>query len=216
MGIGFKHGVEDDQQLAHASGDDNFKRFARGFESLSEGADDRVAAFGGEGGHVQGAADRGTSAPDGALTPKGSAVMVEGSQPDQRANLLTVESSEFRKVRQEGHGDRGADAGCTLQDFSLVAPVVVRFEEGEDAFLDSQDVLVEAINHALNALADVPRGARFEPVGLSSPQIDQLPTANDELLEFGLFLRGFGNGAWTDVLAKAGEDRGMQRIGLGQ
>jgi len=66
----FEHGVENDEQLAHASGENDFGLFAAAAEialsqSLSKRSDVFVAAFGGEGGHVQGIPDGGASSPDG-------------------------------------------------------------------------------------------------------------------------------------------------------
>ncbi len=58
MGICSYHRVEDDEQLSHAGGDDDFERFAGFFKALSELADHGIPVFGGKGGHVERASDR--------------------------------------------------------------------------------------------------------------------------------------------------------------
>jgi hypothetical protein len=216
MGVGSEHGVEDDQQLAHASRDHDFERLSGFFEALGEGADHGIASFGSECGHVQNAPDGRTSAPDRALTLKATAVVVEGRQADKRADLLAIELPEFRQVSQKRGGGSRSDARGAAEDSGFTAPVVVGFQEGEDALLDRPDVLIEAIHHVLNALANLSRGASFKTIGFGRAQLDKLPSARDELFQFLLFFRRFGDSARPDVLAEAGNDGGVKAIGLGQ
>jgi hypothetical protein len=68
----------------------------------------------------------------------------------------------------------------------------------------------------LNALSDGARGTGFETIGFGSPQINELSPTEDELLEFDLFCRGFGDGAGTDLLTEPGDDGGIDAIGLGE
>jgi hypothetical protein len=80
----FEHGVENDEQLAHASGENDFGHFAAAAgialsQSLSKRSDVFVAAFGGEGGHGQGIPDGGASSPDGSSSHQRSAVVIERS-----------------------------------------------------------------------------------------------------------------------------------------
>ena len=94
----FQEGVEDDEQLAHAGGDQDLEGFSSLFESLGEGFDNGVPLFGAEGGHVEGASDGGTSSPDGAFSSEASAVAVEGCESDEGSDFLAVELSEFGQV----------------------------------------------------------------------------------------------------------------------
>ena len=75
-----EHGIEDDQQLAHTRCEGQLLRFTSGQQPSVEVPDDGVVAAGYQRSHVQGSADPGTSAPDGAFAPQGAAVPVEGSK----------------------------------------------------------------------------------------------------------------------------------------
>jgi hypothetical protein len=216
MGIGLEHCVEDDQELAHAGGDHDFERFAGIFEALGESANDRVAAFGGEGRHIECATDRSATAPNGTLALEASAVMIEGSQSDERTDLFAVELSELRQIGEEGRGGRGPNTRSAAEDLGLAAPVVVGIKKGQDVLLHPLNVFIEAVDHVLNILADGTRGAGFEAIRLGGPHVDKLSTAGDELLEFDLFFRCFCDGTGPDMLAEAGDDRGIEAVGLGE
>jgi hypothetical protein len=75
--IASQHGIEDDQELPHARGEHDLRRLALGQEASSEGTDHGVVLLGTEGRHVEAAAYRGASTPDGAATSKLAAVTVE-------------------------------------------------------------------------------------------------------------------------------------------
>ena len=62
-----EHRVEYDEQLAHASCEGQLLRLTSGQQPLVEVPDDRVVAAGDQRSHVQGSADPGASAPDGAF-----------------------------------------------------------------------------------------------------------------------------------------------------
>ena len=117
--VGFEHGVEDDEQFAQAGDHDDLKRFPGRFETLGERLDDRIATSCGEGGHVQNATDRGSSAPDGTFAMKVPAVAIEGSQAGQGHDFLPVERAQFREFGQQRNaGDRtGAGNGLVMSPF---------------------------------------------------------------------------------------------------
>jgi len=216
MRVGFQHGIENDEELAHASGHDELEGLARGFESLGEGANDRVAAFGSECGHVENTSNRGASSPDASLTLESTAVVVERSETDERTDLLSIQLSEFGKLSQESRGGGGPDAGGALEDLGLAAPVVVGCEEGEDRFFDLLNVFVETIDQMLNALSNGAGCTRFETIGFGGSEVDELATTEDELLKFGLIIGGLGHGARPNLLTEPGDDGSIDAIGLGE
>ena len=139
MRIRFEERVEDDEEFSHAGDEDDLERFALGFESFGKGPDDWIAAFCSECGHVQDAADRSSSAADGAFAMKASAIAIEGRQADESRDLLSVENSQFRQVGQQRNGGDLADAGNGLDDAPFAFPFIVRFEKLGDPFFDAFD-----------------------------------------------------------------------------
>ena len=65
------HGVEDDEQLAHAGCEGQLLRLASGQQPLVEVPDNGIEAGGCQGSHIEGGADPGASAPYGTFTPRG-------------------------------------------------------------------------------------------------------------------------------------------------
>ena len=69
-----EHGVEDNQQLAHAGGEIQLLRPTSGQQPLVEVPDDGIEAAGYQRSHVEGGAYPGASAPNGAFAPQRAAV----------------------------------------------------------------------------------------------------------------------------------------------
>ena len=220
-GVVFEHGVENDQQLAHASGENDFGLFAASAgialsQSLSKRSDVFVAAFGGEGGHVQGIPNGGSSSPDGSGSQQKSAVTIEGSDADERSDLLAVELSQFGEVGQEGGGGGGSDARHGGHEVDLVLPVVVITNELFDLILDAFELFFEGFEDVLDALAGGLAGGLFETVGLGGAQIDQLTAAFDELLELSQGTFGHFETAGHNDLTEASQDARVEGVGLGE
>lgn len=215
-GIGFEHGVEDDKELAHAGDDDDLELFALGFETLCEGPNDGVTAFGGKSGHIEHGSNGGAAAPDGAFSLKSSAVAIERSQAGQGADLLAVEGSQFGKFCQERSGGDGAHARSAPQQIDFSAPFVIGFETFQQIFLDPLNLTVQDIDQALDALAD--RGCRcgLQAIGLGSPVIDELSPASNKLLKFRVFFRSFRENSRSNVLTEPCDHGGIDPVGLGQ
>src|SRR5262245_53203714 len=117
--IVFEHGVEDDQELAHAGGDDDLEWLSGGVETVSEGPDDGVATSGSECGHVEGTADGRSSTPDGAFALEATTVVVEGRQTDEGTDLLAIESTELRELSQQRGRGGWAHAGGAAEDLGF-------------------------------------------------------------------------------------------------
>src|SRR5579863_9021779 len=200
----FEHGVESDQELSHAGDVDDLEWLAGVFEAFGEGFDDGVRSFCGESRHVEIVPNGFSSAADGALTAKFSAIVIEGSETTQRRDFLSVEFAEFRKFGNEGCGSGGADSGSAAEDVLFVAPVIVRVEEFEDGVLDLFDLLVELIDDVLDAGADFLDRAGIESILFGGAELDELPAAYDAGLELGLFFRRFGHDPRANLLSEVG------------
>ena len=142
-GFIFEHGVEDDQEFAHAGGLNDFEFLAVFFQTFSEGFDGGVMSGRGESGHVEHGSDGGSSAGDVSSALVSSAVVVERSDSDQCRDLLAVKFAQFGEFRQECGGGDLSQAGRALQDLRLVAPVVVGVDELGDGGVNDFDLRVE-------------------------------------------------------------------------
>ena len=77
-GVVFEHGVEYDQQFAHARDERHLLRFTGCQQPLVEILDSRVMAAGYQRSHVEDGPHPGASAPDGAFAPQGATAAVVG------------------------------------------------------------------------------------------------------------------------------------------
>lgn len=140
-----------DEELAHDGGDGDAVVFATCAELLVEGSQDGVAASGGEGGHVEGAADGGTSAADVALAATGSAVVVEGRQAGEGRDLAAIEPSEFGQLGQQAHGGGLAHAFDLAEGFEALAEAAVPVDELIESLLKSGDLSLQHLDELVDA-----------------------------------------------------------------
>ena len=88
-----------------------------------------------------------------AATVKVAAVTIEGSQGDQGGDFLPVEVSQFGQLCQQRDGRDISDAGHTLEEAGFLGPLLVRFNQVGDLGLDGFDLLVQLLDHLLEALS---------------------------------------------------------------
>ena len=184
-------------------------------EPLSEGFDDGVATFGGQGSHVEDAADGLTSAGDGAFTLEGAAISIEGSQADESRDLLAVQLAKFGDIGDDGGGGDAPQAGHRLDELSFVAPVIVGLDDGFDGLFDVADLGFQGVEHGLDALPGGLSSGDMPAIGLLGAKVDELPPAGDKLLDFGLFFGSFLDGGGLHLLSEESQDPGIDAIGLG-
>ena len=84
------HDVNDGEQLTHAGSDSDFEWFMHGQETLVEGFDNRVESSGGQGRHVEHAADALAATIDMARASLRSAVSIEGGHAHELADPLAI------------------------------------------------------------------------------------------------------------------------------
>ena len=88
-----------DEELSGHGDEGNFYSFSIGAQTEVKGFKCRVAASGGDGGHVKGATDFGAPALDKALFAGGTAVSVIRGQTRQGADLLSTDATQLRQLR---------------------------------------------------------------------------------------------------------------------
>jgi hypothetical protein len=122
--------VDSDEHLACDGHESDFGEFAACHEALVECGHGAVAAGCGEGGHVQGDADPGTSTVDGAFPFVGSGVVVVGGDACEGGDLLPIDVAEFGEVGQEAGGRDDGDALLLDDEVRQFGELLVRPDEG--------------------------------------------------------------------------------------
>jgi len=185
-------------------------------EPLGERLDVLVTAGGGKRSHVQGVSDILASAADGTSPHHFAAVVAERRNADERSDLLAIELSQFGKIGQERGRSDLSDAWNGSHEIDLVLPVVVLANDLFDLLLDAGDLFFQGIEHGLDAFLGGLRGSLLETIGLGGSQVDELSTALDELLQFGLGAVGQREATRLDDFPEACEDSRIDGIGLGE
>jgi len=103
-----------------------------------------------------------------------------------------------------------------LNDLGLLFPLIVRLDQRGNLLLEASDLLGEKIDRLLKAFSNEFAAGFFLAVHFSGSQLDQLPAASDEVLEFELFFRDFGLDAQLDGLPESCQDGRVDAIGLGE
>ena len=187
----FEECVEDDEQFAHAGGDDDLEGLSGLFESVGEFFDDGVVAFGGECGHVEGATDGGPSSPGGAFSLESSAVSVGGGESDEGSDFLPVELSEFGQFGEQDGGGASGDPRDALHEVVFGLPLGVALDALEELVFEFFDLLVELVEEFSDTLSYDFRVGGLESVLFGGPMFDELASPRDDFLEDRLYFGGF-------------------------
>ena len=209
------HGIQDYEQFMHTGGHDNFIRFSVLFEPDSQIANDRVAAFCGEGGHIEGASDLFSAAPDMGLAVPFSTGSVPGSQSDQGGDFLAVEFPQFGQVADEHSAGLRANAGGTLDNAIFAFEVVIGVDLVPDELVNFRDLEIERFDHLSDALFDFHMADQIQPVGLLGAQVIELASSSDQFGQLASLGCGVCFGGRFDHLGKLSQDGGIDGIGLG-
>ena len=98
------HGIQDEEQLPHAGGEGNLFWLACGKQSSIKRLDHRIESSSYQGGHVQSSPHRCAATPHFAFASQSATIPVERSDPYQGGNLVAVQFTQFRQLRQQNTG----------------------------------------------------------------------------------------------------------------
>ena len=149
-----EHGIQNEQQLAHAGYESQLLRLTSRQQPLVEVPDDGVAAAAHQRSHVQGSANPGASAPDGPLDSQGAAVPVEGSHSHQGGDLPAVQCAQLRQVSQKSEGKPLSHAGDGPQKVVLLTPYGTLAESLPQVLVQVLQLLLQPAAVGLNAGTD--------------------------------------------------------------
>jgi hypothetical protein len=112
------HGVENDDELAHAGDEANLARLAG--EALGKDGDGGIVLGGHHRGHVECIAKEHTSGLDALGADLSAGAAIEGSDADQRSHLAAGQGSELGQQGDQGGGQNRADRGQAFAEFGEV------------------------------------------------------------------------------------------------
>lgn len=211
----FDHGIENSEQLAHASDQGDFEQFAVSFEPFVKGSNHGIASGGDQGGHVKSAAHRGSTTPDGAPAFEGATVAIEGGDASESGNLSTIESPELRQFSEQcSAGDR-TDALNTAQQIFVLFPDRILLDGSVEVSVGALEILFQPSDVSMDAFSDG-LGGHLQPVFLGTDGCEEVSAARGQCPQ--LHSDGIWQGAqlWANRLGKMSQDIGIDAVGLSQ
>ena len=194
-----------------------FGFFALCGQSLGEGTNDWITTSCRERRHVEHVANGGASARDAARAAVASAVVVERRQADQGGDRLAIEASQFGHFGHErGAGDLG-DAGTRGEQLDLGPPVVVGLQAAGRFRLPIARFLFPGVFSTWRMLFWAARAVaccrRLDSIVRRSMSCRRRATSCISSARCaGIFFQQ----TRLDLLAEAGQDQGVDAVGLGQ
>src|SRR6266852_3232719 len=117
-----KHGIENNEELAHTGDERGLGVLTVGAQPQIESSDSGIAAHSRHRRHIQDAPHLCASAPDTTTAPYISTVAVEWCETSQCGDLLAIEHSQFRQLREQSTREHLADPGHGAQQLVALTP----------------------------------------------------------------------------------------------
>src|SRR6266478_1498838 len=122
MSFVVKHGIENNEELAHTGDERGLGVLTVGAQPQIESSDGGIAAHSRHRRHIQDAPHLCASAPDTTTAPHISTVAVEWCETSQCGDLLAIEHSQFRQLREQSTREHLADPGHGAQQLVAFTP----------------------------------------------------------------------------------------------
>ena len=210
-----EHGVENDEQLAHAGGEGRFRVFPARPQLSVKVLDDWIGTNRGDHGHVQDAPDLGPTTPDTTAAAQATAVAVKGRQSGQRGDLFAIKCTQLGQVREQGGREHLTDPGHRAEQLVALAPDGGLADQAGDFVVEPGEPLFEPADVLINAFVD--HLGRVGPAILfRGEHLNQLTAAVHQGFErLGLRVSQRSHLGF-DRLAKSRQHLRVERVGLGQ
>src|ERR1700743_2984864 len=211
------HGVEDDNQLAHAGNERHLRLFSLGNQALIEGFDDGIVLGGGaEARHVDGVANPAATTLDVALATALSAIVVIRSKADQGRGDLVAYMAKLRHSGDEVSGGRFSEARYALDDLGAFGKICCGLDLGRDCSLELFNFGSQALQDACMRFSNLSRRRMCVLALQPGLDLDQGYACFHQRHQF--LVCGIARLAWGLVkrLRKPGDHLRVDRIVLGQ
>ena len=140
-GLMFEHGIQNGNELAHASGERHLRCFPGCTEALVESLEIRIKTYSDESAHVEHCTYLPASAPDPARASRAAAIAVERRNPGQGRDLLAIECSQLGQISEQGSTGSLADPWHRAQEILLLSPHRRGSDHAAELAIDDDGVL---------------------------------------------------------------------------
>jgi hypothetical protein len=208
------HSVEDYQEFAHTGGDNYFEFFALGSEASGKVQDGRIAPHGGQGGHVKQTADIFSTSPYTGLSCETAGAEVIRRYSYQGCYLLAVEQAEFRQLAQEHGTCLRSYSGRAADDLVFAAELLIGLNVFLDKVIESCNLVIKSLYHFAHACEHLAVTDHLLSVHFLGSQVGKLSASLDQIGQFFGFMAESGPWLGLDDFSEAGQDSGVNRVGL--
>ena len=199
----------------HACDQRDLLRFARADEAHVEGANDRIAACGDQGAHVESRSYRGAAAPHHASPAEGTTIARERRHTRERRDTAPIQLAEFWEFAKARPAHHGTDPGHRAKEVLSRAPDGTALDRVVEVTVDSRELPFEPLNVCANAAPDRNPGM-LEPIAFGPQHPHELPPARQQRVEGLRCLIGQRTRRRTDPLGEQRQDVGVETIRRGQ
>jgi hypothetical protein len=211
----FHHGIQNRQELAHAGGQRDFRRFPCRSQTLIKPHEHRVVSDCDQRTHVQGGPDMGATAPDGSNAAQGPTSPMKGSDPDQGREALAAQGASRWEVEQQGAGTHRAKAGYTAKQCLALAPDGAGPQGRIQLVIEGHQACVEPGNVCLY-IGPQARGCPTETVLFSRPHGHELSVPREYRAQLLRLRVGQGAPHRTYGICQMRQRMGVKTIRLGK
>ena len=151
----FQHSIENGQKLPHTGRQRDFFDLSRGEQPLVKSFDPRVVTRGPEGAHGQDDAHVRAATPNGAPTPQGPTVAMEGCYTHQGRARLPRERPQCGEFQPQRPRTHGPNTWGTLPQIVVFPPPRAGPQQCLKVVVQRGQSLIEPGNMGLNVLYEV-------------------------------------------------------------
>jgi hypothetical protein len=117
-----KHGIENNEELAHAGGERRHGVLTVATQSQIESSDGGIAAHSRHRRHIQDAPDLGASSPDTTAATQFPTIAVKWREAGQCGDLLAIKHPQFGQLREQRSREHFADPRNRTQQLVALTP----------------------------------------------------------------------------------------------
>ncbi len=174
-----------------------------------------IAAFGGQGSHVEQAPDLLAATENAGSTSVFAGLAIERGYPNQSGDLMAIELTQFGQMSQQHGAGLRANPRSAAQDGVFVTEVIVGLDVVLDDIVELANLGFQGFDYSFDATADFSMVYHFGTVGFLGEHVGELSASANQfgqslrLWLSGRSIRGF------DQVPKKSEDIGIDGVGLG-
>lgn len=145
-----------------------------------------------------------------------SAIDVERRHAHETGDLSTIQTAEFRQLRQECTAGDFADTRDRLEELILHSPRFACFDSRSELRIDFGDLPVEHVDDGVDGALDFRETGAMASVEFGGSEVEKLPASRDQSVEFSAVFIGKIAYWGLDVVSEASQDASINAIGFSE